>query len=106
MTEARVTSLADGAGHTALRGLPAVWLRANCPCADCRDPGSGQRLVAVTDLPADVTVAGVLAPPWKGSSAPPAPGPFSPRAGATGTVTRAGRRGAVRVPPGTTSHGP
>jgi gamma-butyrobetaine dioxygenase len=56
-----VTSLADGAGHTALRGLPAVWLRANCPCADCRDPGSGQRLVAVTDLPADVTVAGVLA---------------------------------------------
>src|SRR2546423_14567934 len=62
MTEARVTSLADGAGHTALRGLPAVWLRANCPCADCRDPGSGQRLVAVTDLPADVTVAGVPAP--------------------------------------------
>ena len=56
-----MTSLADGAGHTALRGLPAVWLRANCPCADCRDPGSGQRLVAVTDLPADVTVAGVLA---------------------------------------------
>jgi len=56
-----VTSLADGAGHTALRGLPAVWLRANCPCADCRDPGSGQRLVVVTDLPADVTVAGVLA---------------------------------------------
>jgi gamma-butyrobetaine dioxygenase len=56
-----VTSLADGAGHTALRGLPAVWLRANCPCADCRDPGSGQRLVAVTDLPADVTVAEALA---------------------------------------------
>ena len=51
----------DGAGHPALRGLPAVWLRANCPCADCQDPGSGQRLVAVTDLPADVTVAGVLA---------------------------------------------
>ena len=55
-----MTSLADGAGHPALRGLPAVWLRANCPCACCRDPGSGQRLVAVTDLPADVTVAGVL----------------------------------------------
>ena len=56
-----MTSLADGTGHPALRGLPAVWLRANCPCARCQDPGSGQRLVAVTDLPADVTVAGVLA---------------------------------------------
>jgi gamma-butyrobetaine dioxygenase len=51
----------DGTGHPALRGLPAVWLRANCPCADCQDPGSGQRLAAITDLPADVTVAGVLA---------------------------------------------
>jgi gamma-butyrobetaine dioxygenase len=38
-----------------------VWLRANCPCAGCQDPGSGQRLAAITDLPADVTVAGVLA---------------------------------------------
>ena len=56
-----MTSLADGTGHPALRGLPAVWLRANCPCAGCQDPGSGQRLVAVTDLPADVTVAGVQA---------------------------------------------
>jgi gamma-butyrobetaine dioxygenase len=56
-----VTSLADGTGHTALRGLPALWLRANCPCTGCQDPGSGQRLVAVTDLPAEVTVAGVLA---------------------------------------------
>ena len=49
----------DGPGHPALRGLPAVWLRANCPCAGCQDPGSGQRLAAVTDLPADVTVAAV-----------------------------------------------
>jgi gamma-butyrobetaine dioxygenase len=38
-----------------------VWLRANCPCADCLDPGSGQRRAAITDLPADVTVAEVLA---------------------------------------------
>ena len=51
----------DGTGHPALRGLPAVWLRANCPCADCQDPGSGQRLAAITGLPADVTVARVLA---------------------------------------------
>jgi gamma-butyrobetaine dioxygenase len=51
----------DGTGHPALRGLPAVWLRANCPCAGCQDPGSGQRRAAITDLPADVTVARVLA---------------------------------------------
>jgi len=51
----------DGADHPALKGLPAVWLRANCPCTNCRDPGSGQRLVGITDVPADVTVAGVLA---------------------------------------------
>jgi gamma-butyrobetaine dioxygenase len=42
-----------------LRGLPAVWLRANCPCGACRDPGSGQRLVTITGVPADVTVAEV-----------------------------------------------
>jgi len=51
----------DDTGHPALRGLPAVWLRANCPCAGCLDPGSGQRRAAITDLPADVTVAEVLA---------------------------------------------
>jgi gamma-butyrobetaine dioxygenase len=50
----------DGAGHPALQGLPAVWLRANCPCAACRDPASGQRLVTITDLPAEVTVTDVL----------------------------------------------
>src|SRR5947207_500797 len=30
----------DGPDHPALRGLAAVWLRANCPCATCQDPGS------------------------------------------------------------------
>jgi gamma-butyrobetaine dioxygenase len=25
-------------------GLPAVWLRHNCPCSDCQDPVTGQRL--------------------------------------------------------------
>jgi gamma-butyrobetaine dioxygenase len=44
----------------ALHGLPAIWLRGNCQCADCLDPGSGQRLVDVTDLPADVVVATVI----------------------------------------------
>src|SRR2546430_17426046 len=91
MTEARVTSLADGAGHTALRGLPAVWLRANCPCADCRDPGSGQRLVAVTDLPADVTVAGGRAGDRAGGGSL---GPAGPPAGfAAGRVVRYGDPG-------------
>jgi gamma-butyrobetaine dioxygenase len=42
--------------HPALRGLHPVWLRANCPCARCRDPRSGQRLVPITDIPADVAV--------------------------------------------------
>ena len=37
--------LADGAR------FPAVWLRDNCPCADCAVPGSGQKLFGITDLP-------------------------------------------------------
>ncbi len=24
--------------------FPAVWLRDNCPCTECQDPGSGQKL--------------------------------------------------------------
>jgi gamma-butyrobetaine dioxygenase len=47
--------------HPALRGLHPVWLRANCPCARCQDPHSGQRLVAITDIPADVAVDEVTA---------------------------------------------
>ena len=31
-------------------GFPAVWLRHNCPCPDCRDPVTGQRLVEITPL--------------------------------------------------------
>ena len=37
-------------------GLPAALLRDNCPCADCRDPGSGQRLIAITDLAPQLSV--------------------------------------------------
>jgi gamma-butyrobetaine dioxygenase len=36
--------------------FPAVWLRDNCPCAECLDPGSGQKLNDITELPEDVTV--------------------------------------------------
>ena len=32
-------------------GFPAVWLRHNCPCRDCRDPVTGQRLVEITSIP-------------------------------------------------------
>ena len=38
---------------------PAIWLRDNCPCAECRDPRNGQKLFAITDLDADLTVTAV-----------------------------------------------
>jgi gamma-butyrobetaine dioxygenase len=44
-----------GAGR-ALFGLPAIWLRVNCPCSRCRDPRTGERLVTITDLPQEVWV--------------------------------------------------
>ncbi|GIL00045.1 MAG: hypothetical protein BroJett029_42530 [Alphaproteobacteria bacterium] len=33
--------------------LPAIWLRHNCPCGDCRH-ANGQRLVDLLDIPADI----------------------------------------------------
>ena len=42
-----------------VRDWPAVWLRDNCPCPDCRDPGSGQKLFQITDLPGDLVVTAV-----------------------------------------------
>jgi gamma-butyrobetaine dioxygenase len=45
-------------GHTgSLFGLPAIWLRYNCPCSQCLDPATGERLVGITSLPSDVSVA-------------------------------------------------
>jgi gamma-butyrobetaine dioxygenase len=41
-------------------GFPAVWLRHNCPCPDCRDQVTGQRLVEITQI-ANGTVASVTA---------------------------------------------
>jgi gamma-butyrobetaine dioxygenase len=43
-----------------LVGMPAVWLRDNCPCPLCRDPVSGQRLLHITDIPAVLAVAASL----------------------------------------------
>ena len=42
-----------------LAGLAPAWLRANCPCGQCRDARSGQRLVSITDVPADAGLAAV-----------------------------------------------
>jgi gamma-butyrobetaine dioxygenase len=41
-------------------GFPAVWLRHNCPCPDCREPVTGQRLVELTQI-SNGTVAAVTA---------------------------------------------
>ena len=40
-------------------GISASWLRAACPCPACVDPGSGQRLVNITDQPAEVRFGSV-----------------------------------------------
>ncbi|MEU8511362.1 phosphonate degradation HD-domain oxygenase [Kitasatospora sp. NPDC048722] len=37
--------------------LPTHWLRDNCPCAECRDPRSGQKLFQIADLPEDLVVS-------------------------------------------------
>lgn len=50
----------DGA---VLAALPAVWLRYNCPCPLCLDPVSGQRLLHITDVSADIAVAEVSTGP-------------------------------------------
>lgn len=43
-------------GELTTEDLPAALLRDNCPCAACRDPVSGQRLIAITDLAPDLSV--------------------------------------------------
>lgn len=35
---------------------PAIWLRDNCRCAECRHPGNGQRLYEITDLPENLAI--------------------------------------------------
>jgi gamma-butyrobetaine dioxygenase len=43
--------------------FPASWLRANCQCAACLDPGSGQRLASITDVSADARIADIMQEP-------------------------------------------
>ena len=44
-------------GERRLR-FPAVWLRDNCPCAECVAPGTGQKLRDITELPNGLGVSG------------------------------------------------
>ncbi|WP_037973869.1 TauD/TfdA family dioxygenase [Streptomyces sp. NRRL WC-3742] len=37
--------------------LSPYWLRDNCPCAECRDPRTGQKLFQINDLPDDLSIA-------------------------------------------------
>ena len=46
-------------GQELIAQFPAVWLRDNCSCGECRDPGTGQKLFGIVDLPEDLAVAGV-----------------------------------------------
>lgn len=41
--------------------LHPLWLRERCPCADCRDPGTGQRLLDSWSLPVDTAIRAVEA---------------------------------------------
>ncbi|MET9674529.1 TauD/TfdA family dioxygenase [Streptomyces sp. NPDC006482] len=42
-----------------LASAPPLWLRDNCPCADCRDPRNGQKLFQITELPGALAVGAV-----------------------------------------------
>jgi gamma-butyrobetaine dioxygenase len=48
-----------GAADDPVHGLPAIWLRDNCGCAQCRDPASRTRLTSITDLPERLSLAAV-----------------------------------------------
>ena len=51
-------SIESGGQVLALDGtrFHAIWLRDNAPDAETRDPGNGQRLIALRDIPADTVV--------------------------------------------------
>ena len=51
-------SIIEGGNAIDLDGarFHAIWLRDNAPDAETRDPGNGQRLIALRDIPADTRV--------------------------------------------------
>jgi gamma-butyrobetaine dioxygenase len=50
------SALEVAVGERLLR-FPAVWLRDNCACAECMDPGSGQKLKDIIEMPDGLVVA-------------------------------------------------
>jgi len=54
-----LTEVRDLSGR--LARWPAIWLRDNCHCVDCRDPRNDQKFFGITDLPRDPSVLGVTA---------------------------------------------
>ena len=54
-----VGAASQSVGAVSVRDLDPAWLRDNCQCADCRDPVSGQRLISITEQPADVGLSSV-----------------------------------------------
>lgn len=45
--------------HGTFHSLHPLWLRERCPCAECRDPGTGQRLLDSWSLPVDIAIQAV-----------------------------------------------
>lgn len=52
VTEGRLRLAAGGAAHV----LHPIWLRERCPCSECRDPRTGQRLLDAWSIPLETTV--------------------------------------------------
>jgi gamma-butyrobetaine dioxygenase len=48
-----------GPTATGVADFPAIWLRDNCHCSECRDATSSQKLFQIGDLPEDLAVEGV-----------------------------------------------
>jgi gamma-butyrobetaine dioxygenase len=42
--------------ENAVSPFPALWLRDNCPCEECRDPRSHQKLFQPVDLPSEIAI--------------------------------------------------
>ncbi|WP_329139195.1 TauD/TfdA family dioxygenase [Streptomyces sp. NBC_01476] len=59
MTAQPGTESPDSTLSARVAALPAAWLRDNCPCPQCRDPRSGQKLFQITDLPYGLSVTAV-----------------------------------------------
>ena len=67
MALSRVDVLEGGTGVRAVwedgseARFHAIWLRDNAQDAQTRDPGNGQRLISLADIPTEIAVAGATA---------------------------------------------